>query len=199
MIWLKSCLQKLVVFFFAKSGIKSQSNFDPIETNAIPVLFDDYQKAADAYFSKGDTDLARAFELSQTGEIQKPPAIRFSVLAQWVQMPNMEGEIKKEGLETWAEYARVWVEKFAPENDKFTVQKTVPEVVQNLTAEQKAFLKKIAEELDTAKNAEDFQTGIYDLGKELGLSGKESFAAIYVSLIGKRSWAKSSVVNFVIR
>jgi lysyl-tRNA synthetase class 1 len=179
-------------FLFARSGIKSQSNFDPIETNAIPVLFDDYQKAAEAYFNKGDNDLARAFELSRVEEIQKPPTIRFSVLAQWVQMPNMEEEIKKEGLESWAEYARVWVEKFAPENDKFTVQKTTPAVSKNLTNEQKAFLKKVAGELDKALGGEEFQTRIYELGKEMGLSGKEAFAAIYLSLIGKDHGPKAA-------
>jgi lysyl-tRNA synthetase class 1 len=179
-------------FLFARGGIKSQSNFDPTERTAIPNLFDEYQKAADAYFNKGDADLARAFELSQVGEIQKPPTIRFSVLAQWVQMPNMEEEIKKEGLETWAKYARVWVEKFAPEEDKFSIQKTVPATVQNLTDGQKSFLKRIAQELSGASNGEEFQTRIYDLGKELGLNGKESFAAIYLSLIGKDHGPKAA-------
>jgi lysyl-tRNA synthetase class 1 len=179
-------------FLFARGGIKSQSNFDPMETNAIPVLFDDYQKAADAYLNKGDSDLARAFELSQVGEIQKPPVIRFSVLAQWVQMPNMEGEIKKEGLEEWAEYAKNWVEKFAPEDDKFIIQKQLPVQVQNLSKEQKEFLKKLAKELDKKLTGEDFQTRIYDLGKELGLNGKQSFAAIYLSLIGKDHGPKAA-------
>jgi lysyl-tRNA synthetase class 1 len=179
-------------FLFARSGIKSQSNFDPVETNAIPVLFDDYQKAADAYFNKGDSDLARAFALSQIGEAQKPPSIRFSVLAQWVQMPNMEREIKKEGLDNWAKYARVWVEKFAPEKDKFTIQKTTPSSVKNLTNEQKAFLKKVAEELGKTGSGEEFQTRIYELGKEMGLSGKEAFAAIYISLIGKDHGPKAA-------
>lgn len=179
-------------FLFARGGIKSQSNFDPEGTNAIPVLFDDYQKAADAYFNNGDKDLARAFELSQIGEIKKPPTIRFSVLAQWVQMPNMEEEIKKEGLGEWAKYAKVWVEKFAPEEDKFTVQKQLPVEVQNLSKEQKEFLKKTAAELDKKWTGEEFQTRIYDLGKELGLNGKQTFAAIYLSLIGKDHGPKAA-------
>ena len=179
-------------FLFARSGIKSQSNFDPIETDAIPVLFDDYQKAADAYFNKGNEDLARAFELSQVSEIQKPPTVRFSVLAQWIQMPNMEEEIKKEGLEVWAKYARVWIEKFAPEKDKFTVQKTLPEVIKNLSSDQKAFLKKVAEELGKTSSGEEFQTRIYNLGKEMGLGGKDAFAAIYISLIGKDHGPKAA-------
>jgi lysyl-tRNA synthetase class 1 len=179
-------------FLFARGGIKSQSNFDPVETDAIPVLFDDYQKAADVYFNKSNEDLARAFELSQVGEIQKPPTIRFSVLAQWVQMPNMEEEIKKEGLDEWAKYAKVWVEEFAPEKDKFTVQQTLPAVVQTLSNEQKEFLKKVAGELDKATDGEAFQTRIYDIGKDIGLNGKEAFAAIYTALIGKDHGPKAA-------
>jgi lysyl-tRNA synthetase, class I len=180
-------------FLFARNGIKSQTNFDPEGTDAIPVLFDDYQKCADAYFkNQNEQDLARAFELSQVGEIQKPPVIRFSVLAQWVQMPNMEEEIKKEGLEEWAEYARVWVEKFAPEKDKFVVQKELPEVTKNLLKEQKEFLKKLSLELDKVWSAEEFQTRIYEMGKELGLGGKDTFAAIYASLLGKDHGPKAA-------
>lgn len=179
-------------FLFIKSDIKSQSNFDPDGTSAIPVLFDEYQKAADAYFDKTNEDLARAFELSQVGEIQKPPKIRFSVLAQWVQMPNMEDEIKKEGLEVWAKYARVWVEKFAPENEKFEVKKELPIEAKNLSAKQKELLIKITNELDKSLTGEEFQAKIYDLGKELDLNGKETFAAVYLSLLGKDHGPKAA-------
>lgn len=179
-------------FLFARSGIKSQTNFDPEGTNAIPVLFDDYQKAADAFFNKGDVDLARAFELSHIGEIKKLPEIRFSVLAQWVQMPNMELEIKKQGLEDWAQYARIWVEKFAPEQDKFSVQENLPKEAESLSEKQKELLGKIAKELDKTWTGDEFQTKIYDMGKELGLNGKETFAAIYLSLIGKDHGPKAA-------
>ncbi len=179
-------------FLFAKSDIKSQSNFDPDGTNAIPDLFDDYQEAAKSYFAKDDSDLARAFELSQVGEITKPPEIRFSVLAQWVQMPNMAEEIKKEGLEDWASYARVWVERFAPEKDKFTVQEEMPKEAESLSEKQKQLLFLLSKELDKKWDGEEFQAKIYDLGKELELGGKETFAAIYLSLIGKDHGPKAA-------
>jgi lysyl-tRNA synthetase, class I len=172
-------------FLFARNGIKSQTNFDPEGTNAIPVLFDDYQKAADAYFNKEDNDLAKAFEYSQIGEVQKPPSIRFSVLSQWVQMPNMEEEVKKQNLEAWAKYAKQWVEKFAPEKDKFSVQEEVPEIAKNFSGEQKKFLQKVSEELDKKWDAEEFQQELYEWSKELEVNSKDAFSAIYLSLIGK--------------
>lgn len=189
-------------FLLIKTEPTRAVEFNPNGTEIIPKLFDDYQKAADAYFSAkggsasggdtGDTDLARAFELSQIGEIKKPPAVRFSVLAQWVQMPNMQPKIKEEGLEEWAEYARVWIEKYAPESAKFLVQKELPETARELTDKQKELLQKIAVALDNVEDAEAFQTQIYEIGKSLGLNGKETFSAIYRVLIGKDHGPKAA-------
>ena len=142
--------------------------------------------------SEADEDLARAFELSQIYDFVKPSTVRFSVLAQWVQMPNMEEQIKKEGLEEWATYAKVWVEKYAPENAKFLVQKELPAAAKELSDKQKELLQKVASEIDDAKDAEEFQTRIYEIGKELGLNGKETFAAIYKVLIGKDHGPKAA-------
>lgn len=184
---------ELIRFLMVRIKVNTQINFDPSEKNTIPSLFDDYQKAADAYFEKTNDDLARIFKLSQVGdEIQKPPSVRFSVLAQWVQMPNMEEAIKKEGLEQWSKYAKNWVEKYAPEEDKFSVQEKLPEASKNLSEKQKKTLVLIAKELDKKWSGDDFQTRIYELGKELGLNGKDTFAAIYLSLIGKDHGPKAA-------
>lgn len=183
---------QLIRFLIARTKLNQAINFDPEEKNTIPTLFDEYQKAADAFYSKSDEDLARVFALSQVGEMKKPPALRFSVLGQWVQMPNMAEEIKKEGLEEWVKYANVYVEKYAPDSEKFLVQKELPETAKDLTDKQKELLQKIVTELDSAKDAESFQTRIYDIGKELGLNGKEAFAAIYKVLIGKDHGPKAA-------
>src|SRR6185437_5054723 len=117
---------------------------------------------------------------------------RFSVLAQWVQMPNMQKKIKEEGLEEWAKYAKVYVEKYAPDSEKFLIQKELPDAAKNLNDTQKELLKRIATELENVTDAEEFQTQIYEFGKELGLNGKETFAAIYKVLIGKDHGPKAA-------
>lgn len=183
---------ELARFLIVRMDIRQQTNFDPSEKNTLPTLFDEYQKAADAYFNKGDEDLARTFELSQIKDSKKPPTIRFSVLAQWVQMPNMQQKIKDEGLEEWANYARVYVEKYAPDSEKFLVQKELPEEVKNLSEKQKELLQILSDELDKKWDAELFQTEIYEQGKMLGLNGKETFAAIYTALIGKNHGPKAA-------
>ncbi|MCL5435370.1 MAG: lysine--tRNA ligase [Patescibacteria group bacterium] len=189
---------EILRFLMVKTKLSRAIDFDP-GGYTIPNLFDEYQKSADAYFSrsvpggnKTNDDLARIFELSQISKVIKPPTVRFSVLCQWVQMPNMGEEIKKEGLGLWAKYARVWVDKFAPENEKFSVKNELPKEARNLSREQKKTLLRIAEELDKKWTGDEFQTRIYDLGKEMGLSGKETFAAIYISLIGKDHGPKAA-------
>jgi lysyl-tRNA synthetase class 1 len=185
---------ELVRFLIVKMDIKQQTNFDPSEKDTIPKLFDDYQKAAEAYFSKeGEkTDLARVFELSQIGKVKQPPKIRFTVLAQWVQMPNMKEKITDEGLEEWAKYARVWVEKYAPESAKFIVQETISESAKHLSEKQKSLLLILAAELAKEWDAEDLQTHIYEAGKAIDLTGKETFAAIYQALLGKDHGPKAA-------
>lgn len=171
-------------FLFLKTEYKKQVEFDPMDSIAIPVLFDEYQKAADAYFNKSNDDLGKAFEYSQIGEPKKPPSVRFLVLASWVQMPNMEEKIREEGFTEWAKYAKIWIEKFAPEEYKFTVQEEMPKET-NLTEKQKELLRKTAELITETNDPTQLQTKIYEIGKSLELSSGEAFAAFYKALIGK--------------
>ena len=183
---------ELIRFMMVRIKVNTQINFDPSEKDTIPNLFDDYQRASDAYFNKGDKDLARIFELSQIGEIKKPPSVRFSILAQWVQMPNMEEEIEKESLSEWAKYARVWLDRFAPEDQKFEIQEKLPKEAKSLSDNQKELLSRATDLLDQKLNPEEFQTKIYELGKELGLSSQQAFEAFYKALIGKNHGPKAA-------
>lgn len=181
---------ELLRFLMIKTKISQQINFDPSE-DTIPKLFDEYQKAADAYFNKRDKNLARIFELSQIDKIKKPPSIRFSVLAQWVQMPNMNNAIKREGFEEWAGYARIWVEKYAPESEKFLIQKSLSESAKNLSENQKKYLRKVSLELDKSWKPEDFQVNLFEWAKELNLPSKDAFSAIYLPLLNKNYGPKA--------
>jgi len=183
---------ELVRFLIVKMDPTRQTNFDPTDPEVVPRLFDDYQRYAEAYKNNSDEEMVRVFELSQIDGIKIPPAVRFSVLTQWVQMPNLQEKIKAEGLDEWAKFARVWVERFAPESDKFIVQEVMPEAVNALSSKQKTFLKKLSAAINDKISAEEFQTTLYNLAKELGLSSKDAFAAIYLSLLGKNHGPKAA-------
>lgn len=176
---------ELLRFLMVKTDINQAINFDPSETEIIPRLFDEYQEYADHYFSKKGDDYARIFELSQIQEVKQPPKVKFSTLTQWVQMPNMEAEIEKAGAQKWVQYAKVWVERFAPESEKFAVSEDVPEQVKNLSAEQKKFLGELAGQFTKSLSADETQSLLFDLVGRSGLKPKEAFQAMYVSLLGK--------------
>ena len=178
---------ELLRFLMVRTNKNQAINFDPSE-NTIPNLFDEYQK----FSNSSNPDEKRIFELSQIGKSEKVPSVRFTTLAQWVQMPNMEDDIKKAGAEDWAKYARVWIEKFATEKDKFKVQKDIPKEVRNLSSDQKKVLLEISKNLDRKWEGEDFQTKIYDIGKSLNLNGTKTFEAIYFSLLGKNHGPKAA-------
>ena len=181
----------LLRFVMVRTKMTQAIEFDPNNPDTIPSLFDEYQEAAHCYFEKDGSDLARIFELSQIGDIVKPPTLRFKILAQWVQMPNMEEEIKKEGLEEWATYARIWVERFAPESDKFLVQKELPDV-SALTDSQRDYLRSLISLFETEINAEELQTAIYEKSKEMDLKSVDAFKAIYTAFLGKDHGPKAA-------
>lgn len=182
---------EILRFLMVKTKNNQAIDFDP-SGDTIPKIFDEYQKAADVYINKSNEDQARIFELSQIGEIKFTPKIRFSVLAQWIQMPNMEEEIKKEGLEDWARYAKIWLEKYASESDKFTIKKELPEETKNLSEKQKKFLAKVLSEINNKWTPEEFQESLYEWSKQIGITSKEAFSAIYTALIGKDHGPKAA-------
>jgi lysyl-tRNA synthetase class 1 len=130
--------------------------------------------------------------MSQIDKIKKPPTIRFSILAQWVQMPNMADEIQKEGLTEWARYAKVWVERFAPDSEKFTISKELPDAATFLSSQQKKFLADISIVLKNNLDGLELQEKIYELAQQDGLTSPEAFEAIYKSLIGKTHGPKAA-------
>ncbi|RJQ28041.1 lysine--tRNA ligase [Candidatus Parcubacteria bacterium] len=181
-------------FLMIKSPPNEAIEFNPYGTDVIPKLFDEYQEYAQHFFEKKQDDYARVFELSQVDSVKMPPKVRFSVLAQWVQMPNMEQKIKEERLEEWAQYARVWVEKYAPESERFTVQKEMPEKAKELSEKQKEYIEKAVEILDGQWQAEELQKELYEIAKNLDLSSGEAFSAVYLSLIGKNHGPKAGAL-----
>jgi lysyl-tRNA synthetase class 1 len=178
-------------FLMIKTEPNRAVEFEPKNTDIIPKVYDDYQKSAKAYFEKTGEDTARAFELSQIEEPQKPPEVRFSALSQLIQMPNMLDRIKKENLEEWAKYATVWIKKYAPDAEKFEVLKELPEEAKGLSDMQREYLRKIIPLLDKNLNGEDLQKELYELAKASAIPTKDAFAAIYLALIGKNHGPKA--------
>lgn len=182
-------------FLFARTDYKQAINFDPAG-QTIPQLFDEYDRCAQEFFQHGrNSDFGRIYELSQVDpkKPEKPATLKFSQLSQWVQMASMKTEIEKDpALIERAKYAKIWLENFATEEEKFEVKKELPKEVGKLTPKQRQLLVKIASEIEKKWEPEKFQNEIYQWGKALGLNSKQTFRAIYITLIGKDHGPKAA-------
>ncbi len=194
-------------FLFCRVDYRQTVEFDPVGTIAIPDLFDEYDRCYQAYIENSDENLARTFEMSQTGNLppkEKTLLPRFRDVVNYIQMPNVDvlkkyEEIKGEKLSETeinlvrerAKYAKIWLEKYAPDEFRLQASEVLPEKVKELTDQQKNFLKEAIKLVEKNDDPEKLQLALYNLAKELKIDTKKAFAAIYIALIGKEYGPKA--------
>lgn len=200
--------EELIRFLFSRSDYNQQVNFDPLGTMAIPDLFDEYDRCYQSYIDGKDEDLARTFEMSQIDNLppkEKTFLPRFRDIVNYIQMPNVDvlqkyEEVKSSKLsETEVNlineriaYAKIWLEKYAPEDFSLQMTSGLPDEAKNLSEKQKEFLQKVIPLIEKEEDAEKLQLALYNLTKELLLDAKEAFAAIYIVMIGKQFGPKAA-------
>jgi len=131
---------------------------------------------------------------------------RFLGVAKYLQMPKVDlvgkftqdkgsplTDFEKAELKLRADYAKLWLENYAPEDFKYLPSEEIPQEVFDLSEKQKKLLGKVADILGQKEwEAEELQNAIYQMGKEMGLGAKETFGAIYISLLGKDHGPKAA-------
>lgn len=198
----------LLRLLLVKTPINRQINFDP-QGDAVPVLFDTYDKLAMKYWEGIRDDDSQVFTFAHLPYKRESFPIRFlprfSQVAFLVQMPHIqhatEFEALKGGMLTPEDmdeidmrvtYAKLWLESYADEAFIFKLQETLPEKVAELTEEQKRALHLFADKLEVLENKEG--QAIHELThavkEETGLDAKAFFAAIYTVFLGKESGPK---------
>lgn len=184
--------------------INQQINFDP-SGDAIPVLYDQYDKIAEKHWSGITDDDTRLFlyvhSPKDRAHIEKRFLPRFSEVAFIAQMPhlNLLSEVEKlkgspltdadkKEAEERATYALHWVKVAAPDDYRFELQtESVPESAKNLSSEQKDALKQVLSYIETASTLDglSLHTELHEIRKRTGLSAKEFFGALYTAFLGK--------------
>ena len=83
-------------------------------------------------------------------------------------------------------YAKRWLEAFAPEDLRFTVQDNLPAAARELGDDQRRFLGCLARRMRPGMDGEAIHAQIHELAREFADGGPaELFRAIYLSLLGK--------------
>ncbi len=165
-------------------------------------LYDEYDKAHKAYINEIDfPDLAKAYEFSQiTKKFNIGYKMKFTKIAHAVQIPNIDtmkmakeekgsplDDLEKNELMERIKYAKIWLDKFAPDSFKFDIKNEIPDI--KLNGNQKQVIRILAGKFASKKDwqGEELQQEIFSLKEELGIQPKEIFSSIYQIFIGKDS------------
>jgi lysyl-tRNA synthetase class 1 len=199
-------------FLLLRTHPRRHLEFDP-SGMTLPRLVDEYDRAADAYLAEPDGDLGKVWRLSQVAPDPAPPGfrVRFQLIADWLQIPSVvperEAATRKgapltdselRDLHKRLELAKAWLERWAPDEAKFSVVPSFPAAAAELTPAQRAFLAKVRDEIGRTTGADAMQERLYEIAKEVGLvrpDGKvaqEAFAAIYVAFLGKTNGPRAA-------
>jgi len=165
--------------------------FDP----GVPMLslIDEFDDAA------SEARDPRALQLS-CGDRFRPIGVPFRHLVNVVQMADFDLDqviviLRRNGypvpdpdaVKGRAGYAVRWLEEFAPEDVRFSVQKALPGTARSLDAGQRAFLGRLAGVLRPDMTGEEIHALVYDLAKEVGMAQTTAaFEAIYLAFLGTR-------------
>jgi lysyl-tRNA synthetase class 1 len=199
-------------FLFLRHRPNHAIDFDPEGTDQIPRLFDDFDKFADATAGRevrGELPpgYAATFRYSLLDPAADVPAEAeayrpaFGHLALLIQVPGVDvvervtaekgsplTERERALLDQRAGAARAWLEAYAPEAARLTIHReSLPESVVELDAEQRRFLAQLAERADRQAPAsgDAWQTLIFEVATDSGLTGKRAFEAIYRVFLGR--------------
>lgn len=194
---------ELVRFLMIRTAPKRHIEFDPAGTS-LPRLIDEYDRCAEEYLENPQSDLARTWSLAQVSPEARPPVfrVRFSLLVDWLQIPSIDPVVeakKRKGaplddaesrhLDRRLELARIWLERWAPDEAKFGISESLPPL--SLTEPQRTYLRAAAQVVGTITDPEAMQTELYETAKRVGLvtpEGKvsrDAFGALYSAFIGK--------------
>lgn len=192
---------EILRFLMVRTRAKRAIEFD-VNGDTIPMLYDEYDRCAEDYQNDPKSDTGRAFYFSLIDLQKEVPQyrLRFSKIAYMLQMPQVDildyaknekgkelTEIEKSEIENRIEIAKKWLKNYAPENYKFTIQKTMPKV--DLSKEQKEFLSKVSDIIKEQESwsGEELHPKIHEIRKAMNIEPRDAFSAIYLVFIGKDS------------
>ncbi len=197
-------------FLFLRPRPNHAIDFDPGGTDAIPRLFDEFDRVAGAAGGrevKGElpANPERLFQMALTdpsadlapeAEAYRPPFAHLALLAQVPGVDIAERVAAEKGgplsphereiLEERTRAARAWLAAYAPERVKLAVRDVLPEAASALDDAQRAVLAGLGERLaDAAWDGETLQAAIFDAARVRDLPPGRAFTALYLAFLGQ--------------
>ncbi len=164
-----------------------------------------HQRAYDGTGKPEEALLYRLTEVAPAGAFFDAP---FQLVLTLVQMPHVdlvaEIERRKGGPLTGLERgqldrriatARLWLERYAADDEKLILRPELPARQSELTAQQRALLHRLADALVSASwDEESIQTLIFDTARLTPIDGPAAFQAIYRVLFDRASGPKAGSI-----
>jgi lysyl-tRNA synthetase, class I len=199
-------------FFMLRPKPNQAVEFDPDGTDAIPRLFDEFDRFASATAGREVRgEIAPGFESTfkyslldpNTDVAAEAAAFRpaFAHLALLLQIPNVDLGARVEAekgsalsareveiLDERISAARAWLERYAPERARLTVRRDgLPTEAAALDATQRRFLAALADVVDVSppSGGDGWQDAIFTTATAAGLEPKAAFAALYLAFLGR--------------
>lgn len=199
---------EILRYLLVRTTYKRAIIFDPSANETILQLFDDYDQAERHYYHKSNPIESRAWELSQVKSVpsQEQFLPRFRDIVNLIQNPSinlMDAMTQAKGdsltdserseILRRVDYAKIWLEKYAPPEMNFKIVATMPKSVNTLSDQQKQYLLEVSKMVAQAWNTPDeLQQALYEKSKAMNLPAKQAFGAIYTALLDKTHGPKAA-------
>jgi lysyl-tRNA synthetase, class I len=193
-------------------------DFQPVQKNDLILLYERFDKSERIYFGSDEEKNPhevqkhkRIYQLSYIGKLptKLPPQLPFTLAALVVQVsPRREDHLEKlkllgkypknptkedlEYLNIRLDFAKSWIENFAPDQFKFELRAHIDaSVKETISPTDSAVFKKLVAKLETGGfTEEEFSNYLYECIKEAGLNSRDFFQKTYQVLFGKTSGPK---------
>jgi lysyl-tRNA synthetase class 1 len=201
-------------FFFLRPKPNTAVDFEPNQTDAVPRLFDEFDKFAAATAGKEVRgEIAPGYAATFAYSLLDPAANvaadaaafrpAFSHLALLAQIPNVDirarveaekgGELalrEEEILDERLKAARAWLAAYAPDRAVVAVRDAMPtDAIGSLEQDQRRYLGALADAVVSADapptSGEAWQNLIFTVAGEAGLPNGKAFAALYAAFLGR--------------
>jgi lysyl-tRNA synthetase class 1 len=198
-------------FLFLRPRPNQAIEFDPDGTDAIPRLFDEFDRFAAATAGREvKGEIPPGYEATFRYALVDPAADvaaeasafrpAFSHLAMLLQIPGVDVADRVEAekgsaltererliFDERARAARAWLEAYAPDRARLAVQATLPSVAAELDPGQRGFLAGLADAVSASPPAsgDAWQAAIFAAAADAGLPAGRAFAAIYQAFLGR--------------
>ncbi len=175
---------EVVRYLFMRVKPERHIDFDP---SATLELFEEFEEK----FAEKDRSVQLSLVKEENYSIPFKHIIIVGQIANWEMEKCIEilkrtgqkiDEKAKKELERKLNYAKMWVENYAPDRIKFRIAENI-EV--EFSESERRFICEFAKAINESMSADEIHTSVYEVAKKVGIDASKAFQAIYKLTLNK--------------